>query len=167
MVCPGTDESSGVLDALSYVSPDVRVNDPDPPRPDVDGDWPHLVVRPTHLRDLDVTNSRVPRRDQIEVNDTVRDKLLDAVRVVRPAAPFLRDHQGRASVRTDDLPEQYVGEGQEIAYGLKRGCHRGEGVDDEALNLFLLDFPCNLFPQDREAFRSRSRELQEEEVFLR
>src|SRR5712691_8655325 len=123
MVCPGTDGSSGVLLVLSYIAPDVRVDNPDPPGSDVDGDRPHLVVRPTHLRDLDVTNSRVPRRDQIEVNDTVGDKLLNAVRGVRPAAPFLRDHQGRASGRTDDLPEQYVGEGPEIAHGLKRRCH--------------------------------------------
>src|SRR6266849_688494 len=77
--------------------------------PDVDWNGSHLVVRPPHLRDLDVADPRIPgHRHQVEVDDAVRDELLHpGVRDLGPEEPgrALRDHQRGAAGPSDDLPE--------------------------------------------------------------
>src|SRR5467141_4731826 len=84
----------------------MRMDNPDPPRADVDRDGTHLVVRAAHLCDLHVSDPRFSGRDDAELDDAIRDELLHAGPREGPhvAGPLFRDEQGRApGGTTDDL----------------------------------------------------------------
>src|SRR5207245_788582 len=80
---------------------DVYGPDRDSAVPDVDWNGSHLVVRPPHLRDLDVTDPRIPgHRHEVEVDDAVCDELLHpGVRDLGPEEPgrALGDHERPAA----------------------------------------------------------------------
>src|SRR5467141_536857 len=161
-----TELPPGTLDRVPAY---MRMDNPDPPRADVDRDGTHLVIRAAHLRDLDVPDPRLSGRDDAELDDAVRDELLHAGPWGTPQAPraLLRDQQSRApGGSADDLAEQHMREGPKVPDGLERRRHRGEGVDHESLGLVLIDLPSDLFPQRREALRGRCRDLEEGEPLL-
>src|SRR5437899_1084601 len=112
----------------------------DPVAADVDRDGPHMMVRSSHLRDLDVSDSGVPRdRDEMEVDDPVGNEFLHAVAHIRVPRRGLRDHQCRAAGPDDDLPEEHVGEDPHVPLVVEGLGHRCEGVNHQALDLKLLD----------------------------
>src|SRR5437667_4270270 len=65
----------------------MRMDNADPPRADVDRDGTHLVIRAAHLRDLDVPDPRLTGRDDAELDDAIRDELLDAGPRETPQVP--------------------------------------------------------------------------------
>src|SRR5438046_10652505 len=110
----------------------MRMDNADSPRADVDRDGTHLVIRAAHLRDLDVPDPRLTGRDDAELDDAIRDELLDAGPRETPQGPgpFLRDQQSRPpGGSAADLAEQHVREGRGAPAGLKRRNIRGEGSD--------------------------------------
>src|SRR5437879_9927654 len=134
----------------------MRMDNPDPPRGDVDRDGTHLVIRAAHLRDLDVPDPRLAGRNDAELDDAIRDELLHAGPWGTPHAPrpLLRDQQSRApGGSADDLAEQHMREGPEVPDRLERGRHRGEGVDHESLGLVLVVLPSYLLTYRRRALR--------------
>src|SRR2546428_13679929 len=149
---------------------DVDRPDRDSAVPDVDWNWSHLVVRPPHLRDLDVTDPRIPgHRHEVEVDDAVCDELLHpGVRDLGPEEPrrALGDHERRAAGPPDDLPEEHVRENADVTLGPERLGHRSEGVDDQADDPRLVDVPYDLLPDRGQAFLAQRGHLEEPEQLL-
>src|ERR671934_980278 len=85
--------SFGILDRLSA---NMGMDDADPARPDINRDGAHLMVRPAHLRDLDVPDPSVARREDREMDDAIRDELLHSRPRERGGGPLFRDHERRA-----------------------------------------------------------------------
>src|SRR2546426_12452221 len=102
---------------LGEVPAYMWMDNPDSPGADVDRNGTHLVIRAAHLGDLDVSDPRLSRRDDAELDDSIRDELFHPGpgEVPHRSRSLLRDQQGRApGVTASDLAEEHVGEGPPV-----------------------------------------------------
>src|SRR5947208_9995945 len=72
---------------LAELAADMRMDDSNPSRTDVDRDATHLVVRSTHLRILHVPDPRAARREAAELEHTIGDALFPAGPTQTPTRP--------------------------------------------------------------------------------
>src|SRR2546421_6049212 len=154
---------------LGEVPAYMWMDNPDSPGADVDRNGTHLVIRAAHLGDLDVSDPRLSRRDDAELDAPIRHELFHAGPrgVPHRSRSFFRDQQGRAPGGTaHDLAEQDVGEGPEVPDRLEGRRHRCERVNHESLGLVLFDLPGDLLPQRRKALRGGGGNLKEGEPLL-
>src|SRR5438876_5205769 len=84
---------------LAELAADMRMDDSNPSRTDVDRDGTHLVVRSTHLRNLHVPDPRVAGREDAELDHAIRDELFHAGPRQIPARPLFRARVVGASLR--------------------------------------------------------------------